>query len=263
MFFVFSKIFWILASPLNFIGLLFICAGILKLVKKQKSASFFFASGIGLFLIFGLLPIGHNVLVFLETRYQKPAEMPRNVDGIIVLGGAFNPFMSQFTGDYTLNDNAERMTVFTALARQYPRAKLVFSGGSGDIRNPDRLEADDAKDFMKDMRIPENRVIFERESKNTDQNVRFSKALLKPKEGEKWIVVTSAFHMPRTMGIFEKNDWRVIPYPVDYKTTLQYQIFPSGFFINGNFALLHQAMRESIGILVYYMTGKSAFLLPG
>jgi len=216
-----------------------------------------------LFLIIGLLPIGYNMLAYLETRYERPQTMPSKVDGIIVLGGTFNSTLRDQTGKVAANGNINRMIDFVDLATQYPRAKLVFTGGSGSLIQPDRKEADDAKEFLEMMGFKRiNDVIFERKSRNTYENAKYSKELAKPKAGETWILVTSAFHMPRSMGIFKQQEWEVIPYPSGPRTYGKYRLKPNVFGLLGSFITLDMALREFIGISVYYFSGKSAFLLP-
>ena len=188
--------------------------------------------------------------------------MPQRVDGIIVLGGSFNSRIAEQTGQLAPNSNIARMSEFIRLMQKYPQAKFVFSGGSGRLINGDRREADDAYDFLELVGQNPDRVIYERESRNTYENVKFSKALLKPEEQERWIVVTSAFHMPRTMRVMEKQGWKVIPYSAGVKTDLRYKILPNSFRVSREFDLLGRALKEFIGMSVYYMSGKSAYPLP-
>ena len=202
------------------------------------------------------------MLVFLERQYSVPEAMPEDIDGIIVLGGSFNSYLSEKTGRIAVNSNISRIVDFMALSKQYPNAKKVFSGGSGNILRPNRKEADDAKDFINMMGFDGDGFIYERESKNTYENAFFSKKLLQPKKGEQWIVITSSFHMPRTMAVFKQLDWEVIPYPTGMKTTGKYRLLQNSFNVVGNFFFLHKALKEIIGVGVYYITGKSALFFP-
>ena len=128
---------------------------------------------------------------------------------------------------------------------------------------PERKEADDAKEFLQMIGFERmNDMLFERESRNTFENAKYSKDIAKPKTGQTWILVTSAFHMPRSMGIFKQQNWEVIPYPSGPRTYGQYSLKPNVFALLGSFITLDMALREFIGIGVYYFSGKSAFLLP-
>lgn len=262
MFFTLSKIFWILVTPLSFLWLLVITGFALRFWKRKWGNKVLLTAG-ALFFIIGLLPIGYNMLVYLETRFERPETMPKHVDGIIVLGGTFNSTLRDKTGKIAANGNVNRMIDFIDLANKYPRAQLIFTGGSGSLLQPERKEADDAKEFLQMMGFKQtNQVLFERKSRNTFENAKYSKELAKPKAGQTWILITSAFHMPRSMGIFEQQNWKVIPYPSGPRTYGEYRLKPNVFGLLGSFITLDMALREFIGISVYYFSGKSAFLVP-
>jgi uncharacterized SAM-binding protein YcdF (DUF218 family) len=143
-----------------------------------------------------------------------------------------------------------------ALAHRYPHAKLVFTGGSGNPLMQDAREADYVKQLWIDIGLDPSRVIWERDSRNTYENAVASKALARPKPGENWVLITSAVHMPRAVAIFNKQNWKVIPYPVDYITT-DTPIWQREFSVSQNLWLLSEALREVIGKLAYQMTGKA------
>lgn len=250
-----------MATPLNFLWLLVAIGLGLRFWKQKLGNKILIFSGI-IFLTVGIFPIGYNMMVFLETRYQRPTPMPTKVDGIIVLGGAFNSALSEKRGMIAANGNIERMIDFVDLSHKYPKARLIFSGGSGNIYNLERKEADDAKTFFDMMGVSTRHITFERNSHNSYENIKYSKKLMQPKEGETWLLVTSAFHIPRTMGILKQQDWKVIPYPADPKTDGAYKLLPQQFGVVSNFSMLGLAMKEFIGSIIYYFSGKSAFLFP-
>ena len=261
MFFYLSKIFWMIATPLSFIWVLVIIGFGLRYWKKALGNQLLAVTA-ALFVIIGFLPIGYNMMVLLERQYERPSPMPPNIDGIIVLGGAFNSTLSDKTGMMSANGNINRMIDFVDLANKYPKVKLVFAGGSSSMHTPERKEADDAKDFLKIIGMNTNNIIFERESRNSYENIKNSYDLLKPKPNEKWIVITSSFHMPRVIGIFKQQKWNVIPYPSGPKTDGHYKIFPKPFGVVGSFFMLGKAMKEFIGSAIYYVSGKSSFVFP-
>lgn len=262
MFFVLSKIFWMLAQPLNalcFLGL----AGFTLRFWKKEWGNRIIGTVMALVLFFGLIPVGPMLLNWIEYQYEKPEKMPTTVNGIIVLGGMFDGHLSNETGEISANDNIERMICFAELAKKYPNARKVFSGGSGDISHPEASESTVARKYLTAVSFDEKSVFYDMDSRNTFENAEFSKELMNPTENQNWILITSAFHMPRSVGIFEQVGWDVIPYPCDYKTTGNM----SGFFGSppdaiGNFRMLNIAVKELIGSAVYYFTGKSAFILP-
>lgn len=261
MFFYLSKIFWMVAAPLSLIWFLLVIGFALRPWKSTLSNKILIGTA-GIFLFFGAFPVGYNAMVMLESQYARPTVMPTQVDGIIVLGGAFNATLSEKTGMVSANGNVNRMIDFIDLSRRYPTAKAVFAGGTGSPYNQDYKEADAAAKFMEILGFDTSRVIFERNSRNTYENITFAKNMVEPKQGEKWIVVTSSSHMPRALGIFEKQGWDVIPYPSSPKTDGEYQFMPNPFGVIGNFFMTGMAMKEVIGGAIYYFTGKSAFLLP-
>lgn len=260
MFFVLSKVFWFFAMPLNLIwsGL---TGSIILLKFKENWGKRLLIFFLGLFVFLGIAPVGYNMMVFLERTYERPDPMPDHVDGIIVLGGAFNSKMYEETGMIAATGNINRIIDFIDLANQYPKAKLVFSGGSGHLMQTERKEADDVEKFMDIMGIDERRLLFERQSRNSYENILFSKKLVKPQDGETWIIITSGFHLPRVMGIFQKLEWRVIPYPSSPQTGRDYRFWPKSFNILSSYHYLGLALKEFVGSTVYSLTGKRDFLL--
>ena len=100
-----------------------------------------------------------------------------------------------------------------------------------------------------------SRIIYEGESRNTFENMDFSKNIANPKAGEVWLLVTSSFHMKRSEGIFRSNGWDVIPYPAGYLTAGNYKVIPN-FDVLDNMFKLQIVVREIIGIMAYRLTGK-------
>ena len=211
------------------------------------------------FLLIVALPVSNLVTAPLENRFPRPANWPTHVDGIIVLGGAVDPVTTAVRGVPTLNSDAERMTEFVRLAKRYPNAKLVFSGGSGqlDWRRTDFSEADAARLFFAQQGLDPARILFESRSRNTYQNVEFSKVLAKPEPGQAWILVSSAQDLPRSMGIFRKLGWPVVPDPVAYKSDQ-----PHSYYLGDNLHQLRRSTHEWLGLLVYYLTGRTDALFP-
>lgn len=199
-------------------------------------------------------PIGVWVLRPLETQFPAPQIGNQTVDGIIVLGGALDPEGSARAGTPVLNDAAERLTTFVALARAYPKARLVFSGGSGDPIHPLVREADQAKALFSSLGLAPERVMYERDSRNTYENALYSKKLAQPAAGQNWLLITSAWHMPRAVDCFEKAGWRVIPYPIDYRTT-SYDHWAM-FQPDQQLDRVTTGLREWIGLISYRLMGR-------
>jgi uncharacterized SAM-binding protein YcdF (DUF218 family) len=257
LFFIVSKIFWLIAAPLNLIALLLILAATALRLWKGAAQRFLYAI-IAIFLFFGIFPVGHDALVALEMKYSKPDTLPDKVDGIIVLGGAISAENSLAHGEPVIGANGARLFAFLELARLYPEARLVFTGGSGRLTSQNAKEADYAQTLLGNTGLNTARIIFERNSRNTYENARFSKKLAQPRQSENWILITSAFHMPRSMAVFQGQGWNVIPWPVGYLTDGSYHIYPRSFNVSSQYAFAETAFREYIGSIVYTVTGKMA-----
>lgn len=260
MFFL-SKVVWLLASPDAVLLILVTVGTALLWTRRWRMGRTILLGAVAASLIIAILPIGPWFLRPLENRFPTVQRVPERVDGIVVLGGAVSPRLTIARGQPALNAAAERMTEFVALARQHPEAKLVYTGGSGSVAYPELKEVPVARQLFASLGIDVGRMIFEDESRNTYENALFTRDLVKPQPGETWIVVTSAFHMPRAYGCFSRVGWRVMPYPVDYMTRPSYELTVDFDFLGGlnMFAL---ALHEWIGLISYRMLGYSNALFP-
>ena len=135
-----------------------------------------------------------------------------------MLGGALSPDVSHARNTVALNEAAERLTAVAELARRYPDARIIFSGGSGAVIFDERPEAEFALRLLETLGVAPGRVVAEDKSRNTVENARFSRELAQPKPGERWLLVTSAYHLPRAVGVFRKAGFPVEAYPVDWRT---------------------------------------------
>ena len=261
-FFIASKIIWAVISPDSLIVLLGLSAW-LSLVFGWKALSRRLLACCALLLVFiGFFPSGEWLIAPLENRFITNAALPARVDGIIVLGGAISPRLSDTWQQSELNGGAERLTNFLYLANLYPSAQLVFTGGNGSVNEQEFKEAEIAQILFDQLGLAERAIIYESESRNTYENVINSKALLSPGADENWLLVTSAFHMPRSVGIFCQQQWLVQPYPVDHYSTTD-DLLRIEFDFAGNLNTLRIALREWVGLLAYRITGKTDQLLPG
>lgn len=260
MFFWASKIFWTLAQPSNLL-LLLLAAGVLALLLgRRRLASWLLYPAVLAFLLIGLVPIGEWLILPLENRFPALAEPPDEVDGVIVLGGAVDLSVSESRGVVAFNENSERDISMIELARRYPDAKLVYSSGSSWLQGTGLTGAEVMRTFTRRHGI-EGRVIFEDRARNTYQNAVLSKALASPAPGERWLLVTSASHMPRSVGVFRQVGWPVIPYPVDYRTArdIELPVVPD---VAKRWTEFDQAVKAWTGLLAYWLTGRIPTLFP-
>jgi uncharacterized SAM-binding protein YcdF (DUF218 family) len=260
--FIFSKIFGLLAAPSNlfvFIGLI----GIALLPTRFAAAGRrLIVAGLLLIAAIGFLPVGEMLAQPLEGRFPAwtPAQGPPS--GMIVLGGVINPSLSVARGQVALNDAAERLTSAVALAFEYPDARIVFSSGNAELIGG-RPEGDFAMGFLTSLGVAPNRVAVETQSRNTEENALYVKRLIAPKPGERWLLITSAMHMPRAMGTFRQAGFPVSAYPVDYQTTGKERLLSLHGSALAGIRITDLAVHEWIGLLYYRLRGWTRDLFPG
>lgn len=251
-----SKIIWALLSPLNLVAVLLLAAaGFWRFSRKVAFATA--ALAVFLFFIAGLTPLGYDALARLENETQRTAQtdLPKEISGIIILGGTFDANLSAARDSVTVNDSMERVMEGLRLARKYPRAITVFSGGEGGLLLRGRPESRELMRWMGQAGYDPDDFVFEEKSRNTWENVQFTMDMMNPGREDIWIVVTSAYHMPRTMMAFRALGWqgRVIPWPVDYRTDGVMRWFTPGFDVVGNAYKAGLALHEFAGMIAYGM----------
>ena len=226
-------------------------------LAHPRLAGLIVGAALAVLLLVGIFPIGEVLLRPLEAEFP-PRAAPARIDGIVVLGGVEDQRPTAAWGDPQLNAAAERLTAAAALAIAHPEARLVFSGGSGRLRDtvlgqPELPSI--AVDFFVALGVDPDRITWEDQSRNTAENAQFSYDVAAPAAGESWVLVTSAFHIGRALNSFEVTGWReIIPHPVDYRTGN----FRDGIGWNlaGNLAVLNIAIKEWVGRLAYRLTGR-------
>ncbi|HEY0833780.1 MAG TPA: YdcF family protein [Azospirillum sp.] len=261
--FIASKVLLALVLPGNLLALLLL-AGCVLLFRRAERARRLGRRAVALaaagFLVFAVLPVGDWLALPLENRFPKPAP-PDRVDGIIVLGGAVNPPLSASRGEPSVNGAAERILAFAELGRRYPEARLVFTGGSGALWGGTHREAEAMRAALEQAGLDTGRVLFETESRNTWENARFSRPIAEPRAGETWLLVTSAWHMPRAVGVFRRVGWPVLPYPVDHRTRgdgRPYLIFDLGDGLDS----AARVLKEWIGLAAYRLMDRTDAPFP-
>jgi uncharacterized SAM-binding protein YcdF (DUF218 family) len=216
----------------------------------------------GVLLLFGLLqliPVSAWLVAPLEQRFPAPT-LPDHIDGIVVLGGAVETDTATVTHAPALNESAERMTAAVALTRLHPEARLLFTGGSGKLHMEGLREADVATDLFTSLGVDRRHLLLERESRNTWENAVYSLQIAHPKSTEAWVLVTSAWHMPRAVGCFRRAGWKVIPYPVDYAAIEEDHWFD--FNGDGQLHIATLALKEWVGLIAYHLLGRTDTLFP-
>ncbi|TCT02437.1 YdcF family protein [Aquabacter spiritensis] len=262
LFYTLSKVLWTLAVPSNFVLFVGVLGLVIVFLGSRRSGLVLIALAVAGQLVMGFSPLSQHLLSPLEERFPPFIPGAERIDGIILLGGAEVPDIALTRGIPAVNDAAERVIVFAALARAYPEAALVFSGTSGVLDGGGPLESAAIREALVDVGIDMARVRFETRARNTAENAAFTRDLVKPNEGARWLLVTSAFHIPRAVGCFRAVGFPVIAAPVDYRTidpaalNIVYSRAASGM------DMTDLAAKEWVGLLAYYMTGKIGDLFP-
>lgn len=258
-FYLFSKLFWFVASPDNFLILL-ICLAAILIALGSKWGLRLLCSTIIVMLLIMFLPLADIVLRPLEKRFPVVQTLPENIQGVIVLGGAERGDLGVQWKSAQFNQAAERMMAIPYLAKKYPEAKVVFTGGSGSLLHPQDVALSATQQWFEQQGVNQ-RVIWEKESRNTYENALLSERKLGGVPSGKWLLVTSAFHMPRSMGIFRHRGWDVMAYPVDF-----YSKTEDGMRVDPKYWMhirdLNFTLKEWIGLVVYYYSGKTDSLFP-
>ena len=259
--FVSAKIFNFFLQPGLWIGFLLLSGTILLWTRWQRFGRWVLTVTLAFAVLITIVPVGLMMVEILENRFPIVTKFTGPIDGIIVLGGTVNQLTTKYRGQPSLTSGAERLTEFIVLAKRYQNAKLVFSGGSGLLLRQDVKEAETARLFFAQMGLDTRRVIFEDQSRNTFENAHYTYKLVSPTPQERWVLITSASHMPRSVGSFRKAGWKVIPFPVDFSTygPEQRQI---GFNLFSGLGWFGTALRAWSGLLVYRLLGRTDVLFP-
>jgi uncharacterized SAM-binding protein YcdF (DUF218 family) len=208
--------------------------------------------------------LGMLLIAPLEDRFPLPPTDLPSPEGIIVLGGAIDDQTSAARQETIFNEGGERLTEAVVLAKRYPQARVVYTSGSSSFSRTTSTEALQARKLMSQMGIAPERITIEDKSRNTDENARFTAAIVHPQPSQRWIVVTSAFHMPRAMGIFEKAGFHPIAYPVSFRTRGRWpDDLRLRFDPTRNLRTFDIALHEWIGLLAYWASGRSDNLFAG
>ena len=262
MFFILSKTLGFVALPSNGLMAIGLIGLVLLLTRFRRLASWLIVTSLVLIAFAGYSPVGNILILPLEQRFPpwNPSHGPP--DGIVVLGGAILPDISMARGAVTFNDAAARITAAAELARRYPDARIIFSGGNGLLLPDAPAEAPVAVKELEALGVAHDRITAEEQSRNTIENAIFSRLVAQPKPGERWLLVTSASHMPRAVAAFRAAGFPVEAYPVDWRTRGPIDATrPFASFLAG-LTMTDYATHEWVGLVVYRLTGKTTELFP-
>ena len=258
-----GKYLFLVLRPSNLLLLLGLL-GLVGLARRRAWGVALVAVSLLALAVATLLPLGNWATLPLEQRFAAPAAEPACVDGVVVLGGGVSAAVTRARGQPTFGDTMERVAAVAEFARRYPRAKVLYTGGIGWTGGPgDLSEAEVVGRFLTSQGIAPGRVILEDQARSTRENALNSLPLAQPKAGECWLLVTSASHLPRAVGVFRAAGWpEMTPWPVDYRTTgaLALGGVP---IMSDRLSELDLAAYEWYGLIYYRLLGYTDALFPG
>ena len=262
MFFIASKVLWFFVAPVNLLLVVALIGAALSrgrfALAGRRTAMF----ALLLLLAIGTLPLGVWLIEPLEDRFPPaPAEMAAPY-GVIVLGGVIDDEVGRARHQVTLGEGAARLTEAAALARRFPQMRIVYTGGSNSLTVAESTEALDAARLFAALGVDPARIQLEDRSRNTDENARLTRDLVHPEPSQTWLLVTSAWHMPRAMALFRKAGFNVVAYPVDYRSEGGIGDWRLNLDVSRGFALFDLAVHEWIGLAAYRVSGKIDALFP-
>ena len=262
--FYLSKFVSVLIDPANFfacLALFALAALILPWRRAKRIGRTVLVVQAVLLSLVTLLPAGQWMLVPLETRFAAPERLPPDLSGVIVLGGSIEPGLSRVHGRLQVNASAERLLALREIADRIPDVPVVFTGGSGSVLSPGEREATALVNGLSELGLSRDRLMIENDSRNTWENSVYSRHMLGSRAEGRWLLVTSAWHMPRAVGVFRESGWNVAPFPVDYRTdgSSPWLTPPYG---KRNLVDAAIGVREWVGLVSYFAMGRSVEIFP-
>jgi uncharacterized SAM-binding protein YcdF (DUF218 family) len=264
MFFYLSKIVWFFLTPSNLL-MMIVAIGLLAAALtrlRRTGLSLAIAGTAGLFVI-GFSPLASWLMNPLETRFPIYQHDGQPVHGVIILGGSLIPDTTMQIGQPEINEAGDRILAAVELSRLYPEAPILLTGGTGRLIAESHSEAEATAFALERLGVPRERMIIEDRSRNTKENAAFSFAIASPAPGERWLLVTSAWHMPRSVGVFRQAGFEVVAYPVDFRTVASRNMTVPFYAASEGMRRMDVAVREWVGLVAYYATGRTDALLPG
>ena len=236
--------------PSNILFLILFLLYIFVIKNKKKNINLFFRINIFLIFILLFLPIGNFGLIFLEKNYKTQKTFD-DIKNIVVLAGSEDLTSTMKTNKIHFNEGSERLIETIILSNRYPNSKIFYVGGDGNIIKNDISEVELAKRFFKELNLNQKRIKYVGNSRNTYENIKEIKKLGLNKD--KTLLVTSAFHMKRSMMIAKEIELNLIPYAVDFRSFSNKSIINQyqEFNVIINLAKFNLFIREIIGIIAF------------
>ncbi|GLK78336.1 YdcF family protein [Methylopila turkensis] len=262
MFFVASKVLGFLTAPSNALAMVGLAGVALAAAGWPGAGAAAMAAAILGLAVAGFSPLGAWLLLPLEQRFPRASADPAPA-GLVVLGGSFDTAIAGARQEVALAAAAERLTAVAELARRWPEARILFSGGSNALAGDDGVtEAELARRLFVSFGVAESRLIFDARSRNTVENARFSREAAGRAAAGRWLLVTSAYHMPRAVGCFRAAGFPVEAWPVDYRTRGPQDAWAPSASFSAGLRRIDMAAREWVGLVAYWLLGYVTAPLP-
>ncbi|WP_246752944.1 YdcF family protein [Sinorhizobium sp. BG8] len=254
---------WLAAQPLSLSFVLLAGGMIFGALKWRRLRSLALLCAALLLFVTLFTSTGTVLLQPLEDRFERTS-LPASGPGcIIVLGGGIEAEVIAARGGFEINQAGDRFIETLRLARLFPQARILISGGDGSFSGTYAGDAAVSRDFFETFGIPPERLLLETQSRTTFENVSKTSEVLTTNNLSGCLLVTSAFHMPRAMGLFRRAGIDVQPWPTDYRTTGVAGLAFDFTQPSTNAQIMTTALREWTGLLAYYVTGRTDALFPG
>ncbi len=261
MLFIAAKVFWALAQPVTFAFLLGLAALVAGFARFRKTALTIGLGALTIVFVAFYTSLGTLLVEELEDRFPRPAT-PADIACVIVLGGGIATKVDSVRNGYDLDDGADRYIETVRLAQDYPNARIIMSGGDGRIEGGYVKEAVIIKRMFDAFKIDPARVDYDETSRDTYENAVNTKQILQKRNLTGCLLITSGWHMPRTVAIFRHLGMDVVPWVTDYRTTGKESLEIGITDPLTNATLFSIAAREWIGIVAYYFAGRVDTLYP-
>ncbi|MEZ5924884.1 MAG: YdcF family protein [Hyphomicrobiaceae bacterium] len=265
--FALTRSLWFLAQPSMLLILAVLVGLLLTKMRWQRLGRRMAMTAAILLLVLGLSPVGHWLILPLEERFSRPELVTiGEPTGIIVLGGGVDTYVARARSLPAMTEAGERVVEAAILAKRFPSIPVIYSGGSANILYESMSEAEAAKEILVGLGVEPERILYDHVSRTTGENaaetVKLVEALPVGRSG-RYLLVTSAYHMPRSIGVFRKAGLDVVAWPVDYRSRGPYDIWR--FFDKPSEGLrrVDIIVREWIGLFTYRLLGVTTEFFPG
>ena len=207
-----------------------------------------------------LLPVDDWLLAPLEARFPRPVQLPACIDGILMIGAGEDRRGTTAWHEPLLMADFGSFLEAQRLMRTHPEAGLLFSGYGSNARGM-ITEAAIGKQILVQMGVAPARIRLEERSRDTWQNFRYAQQIAAPTTGQVWVLVATAAHIPRSIGIARHLGWTMIADPTSYQSAPDGGLIPQADLLR-KLQNIQTALHEWEGLMGYWLEGHTDTLFP-